>query len=60
MSKEYDTCPEPLWCEDCVHFGHADMDGEGYCDKIEAETWYGQPICHSFTPKGANDEKSSN
>ena len=57
MNREYDTCTDPLWCEDCKHFGHTDMGGEGYCDKVEGYTWYGCPICHSYTPKGADNEQ---
>ena len=32
----------PLWCEDCRFFGHADMGGEGWCDVYDKSTWYGK------------------
>lgn len=57
MNKYYDTSPEPLWCEDCAHFGNAFMDGEGDCDIDGHGTWYCCPICENYKPKGAKHEQ---
>ena len=47
MNKDtpYKTSPDPLWCEDCIHFCNSDMGGEGMCDLDNHDTWYAHPIC---------------
>ena len=48
---------EPLWCEECEHFGYSDMGGEGYCKKKDAPTWYGEPACNEFVLKGGHNDE---
>jgi hypothetical protein len=44
---------DPVWCEDCNSFGHADIGGEGWCDAYNKSTWYGcnAAECPNFTAK---------
>lgn len=51
LKHEDDDIEDPLWCEDCGHFGKADMGGEGECDVDNHSTWYGCPVCRKYKPK---------
>ena len=48
MSEEYDTCPDPLWCEDCLHYKDYGLGTEGECDIDGHYTCYCDQICKDF------------
>lgn len=52
LKQPYEEAPDPLWCEDCEHFGDVDMGGEGRCDVDGHDTWYACLICEKAKLKG--------
>ena len=38
------------WCEDCAHL-ITNKDGTTSCPKVKGTTWYGHPVCHSYSQK---------
>ena len=47
------------WCMDCINLNRDDV-GSEYCTKVTGNTWYGHPICHSYTQKMEEHNEDSN